>query len=170
MSVACRAGNEKQARRAFDDCRVRRGRKDPLRTRCDQISVSGPFRSSRSRSFNDGPLGCFSPISHLFFIELCRTTFWWTRSKCIRTEGEVPFEEPRDVLRDARRTAPSALTPGRAHQRDSATMPFPRPPGSDTILIVHRPAVQFNPLYPTGPLLRLWSCSAEAHRTEAYWA
>jgi len=30
----------------------------------DQISPSSPFRSRRLSSFCDGPLGCFSPISH----------------------------------------------------------------------------------------------------------
>ncbi len=33
----------------------------------NQISVSNPLRSSRLSSFSEGPLGCFSPISH------CRT-------------------------------------------------------------------------------------------------
>jgi hypothetical protein len=32
-----------------------------------QISASRPFRSSKLRSLSEGPLGCFSPISH------CRT-------------------------------------------------------------------------------------------------
>ncbi len=37
--------------------------------------------------------------------------------------------------------------------------PFPRPEGSDTIPIACRPAVQFNPFYPAGPLPRSRGCT-----------
>ena len=40
------------------------------------------------------------------------------------------------------------------------TNPFPRPPGSDTIPIARRPAVQFKQFYPAGPRPGLQACSA----------
>lgn len=42
----------------------------------------------------------------------------------------------------------------------SGQKPFPWPQGSDTIPIVLRPAVQFNPFYPASPLPASWICSA----------
>ena len=35
----------------------------------DQITASSPLRSSRLSSFNEGPLGCLSPTSHLRTVE-----------------------------------------------------------------------------------------------------
>lgn len=46
--------------------------------------------------------------------------------------------------------------------------PFPLPQGSDTIRITCRPAVQFNPFDPTGPLPSSRLCSEATRRIEGY--
>jgi len=48
------------------------------------------------------------------------------------------------------------------------TSPFPSPQGSDTIPIACRPAVQFNPFYPAGPLRGRGSVLRGARRIKAY--
>ncbi len=49
---------------------------------------------------------------------------------------------------------------GAASPWPALTNPFPRPPGSDTIPIACRPAVQFNLFYPAGPFPGSRACSA----------
>ena len=50
----------------------------------------------------------------------------------------------------------------------TATRPFPPPPGSDTIPIACRPAVQFNPFYPAGPALLSFPLLRSARRKKPY--
>ena len=64
---------------------------------------------------------------------MCLPRLSWLSGRPCRPRS--PSVHPRSLLLSLRLTAAS---------------PFPRPPGSDTIPIASRPAVQFNPFYPAG--------------------